>query len=804
MTAINTQNQPEQPASLADKIIAGGLGLYLSALIWDGVNAPKYGGLSLILIGISLAISRETSASRKAATWYLPAFAIALLMIVWQYVSTHHVSGLMFLLLAIGLTVTRMMLRNKQRQAFISGFPLLLVFCSVAISSALAALPIYSWTSYMKYQNLGLSLCAAFIAAHWLKSPRELKLAMVIVAIAFAFFTAVYLYFLATVPECFTEAKCPNQPIIYYRYYGMTLLLALPYFVAAFNLSAKILTRGLLAAFIIFLLALLLTTGWRSGILGIAFLALALYWLTQSARYAITLVVLLLTLFAVGLLLPGDNQIQQMLGRGASDSARFKTAYLPTLSMLSTHLWFGHGEGVFQQTYDKLFPGLWYTPHEHNLLLHYLFAGGLFGLAANLILIIALLLANYRVYQHSSNDYLRKIALGNLCAWAAFFGEGLTDIVYSNPLGVLIILSFVVPALNRSLNNAAGKPILLLIRDKMGDSLVAANAALAFARAYPKYAVTVMMRHVYAHALIGEQSIQLARFRSGLHAFLIAWTWRLTGKHFATIAILRGFGNRTRSLMHALAPAKSVRVLSGDASMKGCATELVLASDAKQGLQNSVVRILQAIEPRFIPPTALCFGQIAQRWRHSEKNYIVIFPFTDEPRKNLPMPLLEALYEQIREQHSDHQVIVLARSPRDLIGFAPSRRITIRFFSSTLKLQNILLQTAHFIGADTGPLHLAAAIGIPCTVVFGPTQPQVVLLPEQHNVTALRAQALGDAHCDVLACQTPMCMIQAAMEYRLMPYNALDESRLPQCCPMRGALADIEFHPQPLIFCASA
>lgn len=44
--------------------------------------------------------------------------------------------------------------------------------------------------------------------------------------------------------------------------------------------------------------------------------------------------------------------------------------------------------------------------------------------------------------------------------------------------------------------------------------------------------------------------------------------------------------------------------------------------------------------------------------------------------------------------------------------------------TSLLQLAALYQQGRIFVGCDTGPMHMAAAVGIPCAVLFGPTRPQ--------------------------------------------------------------------------------
>src|SRR5690606_26608235 len=45
--------------------------------------------------------------------------------------------------------------------------------------------------------------------------------------------------------------------------------------------------------------------------------------------------------------------------------------------------------------------------------------------------------------------------------------------------------------------------------------------------------------------------------------------------------------------------------------------------------------------------------------------------------------------------------------------------------TSLNQLAEILRQASFFLGSDTGPLHLAAAVGTPCVSMFGPTKPSI-------------------------------------------------------------------------------
>jgi heptosyltransferase-1 len=59
---------------------------------------------------------------------------------------------------------------------------------------------------------------------------------------------------------------------------------------------------------------------------------------------------------------------------------------------------------------------------------------------------------------------------------------------------------------------------------------------------------------------------------------------------------------------------------------------------------------------------------------------------------------------------------------------------------SISELIAIMRRTALFVGGDTGPMHLAAALNIPVVAVFGPTR------PERNGPFGTRSVVLRNSH----------------------------------------------------------
>lgn len=303
--------------------------------------------------------------------------------------------------------------------------------------------------------------------------------------------------------------------------------------------------------------------------------------------------------------------------------------------------------------------------------------------------------------------------------------------------------------------------ILFLIRDKLGDSLIAANVALLFARRHPEWAVSVMIRDAYAYPLTHEAELNLIPFRSGLGAQLTVWWWRLSGRRFDALGVMRGFGKRTQSLIRGI-PAR--RVIVHDERLSSVATEIVSVETSSAGNDphyGPAWRVARALDGNLPAPDRLDFPALARQWNAADKRLVAICPLSDERRRNISAAAIEALCDALRLRHPDREVVVLVRDAGDFTALSRFPNVPVREFRDMPGLIDLFLQCSHYYGTDTGLLHMAAAMGMPCTVFFGPTQPYRVLLPGQPDVTVIREPILGDRHCDIKSCVQPVCIENA-------------------------------------------
>lgn len=118
-----------------------------------------------------------------------------------------------------------------------------------------------------------------------------------------------------------------------------------------------------------------------------------------------------------------------------------------------------------------------------------------------------------------------------------------------------------------------------------------------------------------------------------------------------------------------------------------------------------------------------------QTSRSFKQGSVVIHPFSGSHHKNWPL---------VRFQHLAEKLPLTVRwtcGPEETLADA------IRF-ENLVDLANWLAGADLFIGNDSGIAHLAAAVGIPTLVLFGPTDPET-WAPRASNVKVLRSNPLA-------------------------------------------------------------
>jgi ADP-heptose:LPS heptosyltransferase len=108
---------------------------------------------------------------------------------------------------------------------------------------------------------------------------------------------------------------------------------------------------------------------------------------------------------------------------------------------------------------------------------------------------------------------------------------------------------------------------------------------------------------------------------------------------------------------------------------------------------------------------------------------IAIHPGSGSPRKNWPLVRWIELCVWLEATHRAELLIVSGEAePAGLLANfgRPARQLPLA------ELADTLAACALFIGHDSGVSHLAAACGVPCVLLFGPTDPAIWAPPAPH------------------------------------------------------------------------
>lgn len=118
----------------------------------------------------------------------------------------------------------------------------------------------------------------------------------------------------------------------------------------------------------------------------------------------------------------------------------------------------------------------------------------------------------------------------------------------------------------------------------------------------------------------------------------------------------------------------------------------------------------------------------------TERTYAVVHPFSGSAKKNWPLDCFRAVAAEL-----SHQLPVCwCAGPEEPLDEAAR-------FDDLHDLACWLAGARLYIGNDSGPTHLAAAVGTPVVALYGPTDPRI-WAPRGPNVRVIRS---GDAMADV-------------------------------------------------------
>jgi ADP-heptose:LPS heptosyltransferase len=178
--------------------------------------------------------------------------------------------------------------------------------------------------------------------------------------------------------------------------------------------------------------------------------------------------------------------------------------------------------------------------------------------------------------------------------------------------------------------------------------------------------------------------------------------------------------------------------------------------------------------------------------------YIIVHPLSGWSYKTWPLQKFQELIHRIFEAYPHQILIIGAESDRICLqslveGFAQHSRVLFAVGLPLDKLAAVIAGASLFIGGDSGPLHLAAAVGTPSVGLFGPGPPELTGPQAAENRYIYRK--LDCSPCNQEECVRPWapCMSLITVDE---VFERVEQCRIARGKPSLGQVALLPNSPQ--------
>ena len=340
--------------------------------------------------------------------------------------------------------------------------------------------------------------------------------------------------------------------------------------------------------------------------------------------------------------------------------------------------------------------------------------------------------------------------------------------------------------------------VLFVIRGKLGDTLVAFATVRSYADAFPQDEVHLLTRANYAPLFAQEANLRVSGFSNRIEMLLLLLKLRFEPR-FDALLVLWGFGTPIKWIGRLVRARRKIYL---DARYWQIFPEYADLSPHR--LQSEPMwRVARIFEPSLPQPDRLRVPSLAEK-RIPHPTAIGVAPLADEPRRIMNPQTLAVVLQVIAQRHPGAPISVFVnpsdRGAAELIHAGLPDGASFHFFPELDDLLRGFGTLAHIYCTDTGLYHLAASMGIPATVFYGPTQPWRNMMPAQSCSVGVRLTVLGESHCEEKSCASPVCIGSAV---RAVAQDAAPTSleSTPAGCPLRvhplKRLSEISWHENP-------
>jgi ADP-heptose:LPS heptosyltransferase len=301
--------------------------------------------------------------------------------------------------------------------------------------------------------------------------------------------------------------------------------------------------------------------------------------------------------------------------------------------------------------------------------------------------------------------------------------------------------------------------VLFVLRGKLGDTVASFATVRAYADAFPGDDVTLLVRASYAPLFRSEQGIRVVDFSSRVVMFAKLAMIRLLEPPFDALLVLLGSGAPILRLGRMV---RADRKIFLDGRLREIYPEWPELPQIHVHAEPAW-RVARMFAPELALPQHSRIPSLAALRRPAR--VIGIAPVSDEPRRTMSPRIVHALISALAQQHAGFAIHVLVNTDDEeaqpLLEAGLPAEARLRNFPTLQALVEELSVLHHLHTTDTGVYHLAAAMGVPLTTYYGPTQPWKNGFPGQPDLTRIRLAALGGEHCEEKGCLRPVCLEKA-------------------------------------------
>ncbi len=258
----------------------------------------------------------------------------------------------------------------------------------------------------------------------------------------------------------------------------------------------------------------------------------------------------------------------------------------------------------------------------------------------------------------------------------------------------------------------AGARVAIIRLRSLGDCVLATPAIRLLKAARPDLRLGVVVDSAWTS--IYEENADVAEILRASVRTIRAWAPRL---------VLNLHGGTTSARLTALSGA---RWRAGFAHFRHqfIYNFRILRAQEILGVERKVHTAEHAASAMFalgVPPREIPRACVFATTLPARKAYAVIHPMASEPGKTWAAANFIAVAHFLREE-AGLEPVFLGAPDEDLAAFQSFR---VAQGQSLRETKSLIAGASFFIGNDSGPAHLAAAFGIPCTVLFGPSDPEI-------------------------------------------------------------------------------